>query len=173
MVGAAPLSSRRAAARSASAFSCANLPETLVKIETLCTKRRVYRSVFARAGPRVTPNHGTLFSMKWGDALCLVCPPKLPRVLQEKPLKRLGTTRPLMSTVRLISQLPIALLHAMVHRGTSARILYRFETLSNFVCRPCVNAALHFTVGPHFLQSVLGAVFHRETKKAAPFLLHH
>jgi two-component system response regulator AtoC len=85
------------------AFSCANLPETLVEDELFGHEKGAFTGAFlARQGRVESANHGTLFLDEVGD-LGLGLQPKLLRVLQEKSFERLGSNKTINVDIRLIS----------------------------------------------------------------------
>jgi len=85
------------------AFSCANLPETLVEDELFGHEKGAFTGAFlARQGRVESANHGTLFLDEIGD-LGLGLQPKLLRVLQEKTFERLGSNKTINVDIRLIS----------------------------------------------------------------------
>jgi two-component system response regulator AtoC len=85
------------------AFSCANLPETLVEDELFGHEKGAFTGAFlGRQGRIEAANHGSLFLDEVGD-LPLGLQPKLLRVLQERSFERLGSNRVIGVDVRLIS----------------------------------------------------------------------
>jgi DNA-binding NtrC family response regulator len=85
------------------AFSCANLPETLVEDELFGHEKGAFTGAFLNRQGRVeAANHGSLFLDEVGD-LPLNLQPKLLRVLQERNFERLGSNRTIDVDVRIIS----------------------------------------------------------------------
>jgi transcriptional regulator with GAF, ATPase, and Fis domain len=85
------------------AFSCANLPETLVEDELFGHEKGAFTGAFLNRQGRVeAANHGSLFLDEVGD-LPLGLQPKLLRVLQERNFERLGSNRTINVDVRIIS----------------------------------------------------------------------
>ena len=85
------------------AFSCANLPDTLVEDELFGHEKGAFTGAFcARQGRVECANHGSLFLDEIGD-LPIGLQPKLLRVLQERSFERLGSNRNIEVDVRLIS----------------------------------------------------------------------
>jgi len=85
------------------AFSCANLPETLVEDELFGHERGAFTGAhMCRQGRLESANHGSLFLDEVGD-LPIGLQPKLLRVLQERKFERLGSNRSIDIDVRLIS----------------------------------------------------------------------
>jgi Nif-specific regulatory protein len=84
------------------AFSCANLPETLVDDELFGHERGAFTGATTnRRGRFESADGGTLFLDEIGD-LALPLQAKLLRVLQERTFERLGSVQPLKVDVRLI-----------------------------------------------------------------------
>jgi DNA-binding NtrC family response regulator len=84
------------------AFSCANLPETLVEDELFGHERGAFTgAITARCGRVESADHGTLFPDEIGD-LGLGLQPKLLRVLQERRFERLGGNKTITVDLRLI-----------------------------------------------------------------------
>jgi len=85
------------------AFSCANLPETLVEDELFGHEKGAFTGAFLNRQGRVeAANHGSLFLDEVGD-LPPNLQPKLLRVLQERNFERLGSNRTIDVDVRIIS----------------------------------------------------------------------
>lgn len=85
------------------AFSCANLPDTLVEDELFGHEKGAFTGAFlGRQGKIEAANHGSLFLDELGD-LPIGLQPKLLRVLQERRFERLGSNRIIEVDVRLIS----------------------------------------------------------------------
>jgi Nif-specific regulatory protein len=116
----------RLSPRSASpfvAFSCANLPDTLVDDELFGHERGAFTgAVTSRRGRFESANGGTLFLDEIGD-LALPLQAKLLRVLQERTFERLGSVEPIKADVRLVSATHRNL-QEMVKRGTFREDLY-------------------------------------------------
>jgi len=84
------------------AFSCANLPETLIEDELFGHERGAFTGATAtRLGRFEVANRGTLFLDEIGD-LALGLQSKLLRVLQQRSLERLGSSLPINVDIRLI-----------------------------------------------------------------------
>jgi len=84
------------------AFSCANLPETLVEDELFGHEKGAFTSALgSRQGRIEAADHGTLFLDEIGD-LALGLQPKLLRVLQERNFERLGSNKTISVDIRLI-----------------------------------------------------------------------
>ncbi len=89
-------------ARPLVAFSCANLPETLIEDELFGHEKGAFTGAWAmRRGRLETADNGTLFLDEIGD-LSLGLQPKLLRVLQERSFERLGSNTTINVNIRLI-----------------------------------------------------------------------
>jgi DNA-binding NtrC family response regulator len=85
------------------AFSCANLPETLIEDELFGHERGAFTGALTmRRGRIETADQGSLFLDEIGD-LGLGLQPKLLRVLQERNFERLGGNSTVNVNIRLIS----------------------------------------------------------------------
>jgi DNA-binding NtrC family response regulator len=84
------------------AFSCANLPETLVEDELFGHEKGAFTGALVGRNGRVeTADRGTLFLDEIGD-LGIGLQPKLLRVLQERSFERLGSNKTISVDIRLI-----------------------------------------------------------------------
>ena len=84
------------------AFSCANLPDTLIEDELFGHERGAFTGAMTMRRGRVeTADQGTLFLDEIGD-LGLSLQPKLLRVLQERKFERLGGNATVDVNIRLI-----------------------------------------------------------------------
>jgi DNA-binding NtrC family response regulator len=84
------------------AFSCANLPETLVEDELFGHEKGAFTgAVMSRCGRLEAADQGTLFLDEIGD-LGIGLQPKLLRVLQERRFERLGGNRTINVDIRLV-----------------------------------------------------------------------
>ena len=84
------------------AFSCANLPETLVEDELFGHEKGAFTgAIMNRCGRLEAADHGTLFLDEIGD-LGLGLQPKLLRVLQERRFERLGGNKTINVDLRLV-----------------------------------------------------------------------
>lgn len=105
------------------AFSCANLPETLVDDELFGHERGAFTGAVAvRRGRFESADGGTLFLDEIGD-LPLPLQAKLLRVLQERSFERLGSNAPHNINIRLICATHRNL-QEMVKQGTFREDLY-------------------------------------------------
>ena len=84
------------------AFSCANLPETLVEDELFGHEKGAFTGAqISRRGRLEAADHGTLFLDEIGD-LGIGLQPKLLRVVQERSFERLGSNKTTSVDIRLI-----------------------------------------------------------------------
>jgi transcriptional regulator with GAF, ATPase, and Fis domain len=84
------------------AFSCANLPETLIEDELFGHEKGAFTGALAaRRGRMEMADQGTLFLDEIGD-ISLGLQPKLLRVLQERNFERLGSNSTVNVNIRLI-----------------------------------------------------------------------
>jgi two-component system response regulator AtoC len=84
------------------AFSCANLPETLVEDELFGHEKGAFTgAITSRCGRMEAADHGTLFLDEIGD-LGIGLQPKLLRVLQERRFERLGGNKTVNVDLRLV-----------------------------------------------------------------------
>jgi two-component system, NtrC family, response regulator AtoC len=110
-------------ARPLVAFSCVNLPETLIEDELFGHEKGAFTgALMSRRGRLETADQGTLFLDEIGD-LGLGLQPKLLRVLQERSFERLGSNSPISLNIRLICATNRNL-SEMVQKGTFREDLY-------------------------------------------------
>jgi DNA-binding NtrC family response regulator len=84
------------------AFSCANLPETLVEDELFGHEKGAYTGAIGfRRGRIETADRGTLFLDEVGD-MSIALQPRFLRVLQERTFERLGSCTPVSVNVRVV-----------------------------------------------------------------------
>lgn len=111
------------AARPLVAFSCANLPETLIEDELFGHEKGAFTgAVMSRRGRLESADQGTLFLDEIGD-LSLGLQPKLLRVLQERSFERLGSNAKVSVNIRLICATNRNL-SEMVQQGTFREDLF-------------------------------------------------
>src|ERR1700720_1079032 len=90
------------ASRTVVAFSCANLPETLIEDELFGHEKGAFTGALSsRRGRLEMADQGTLFLDEIGD-LGLGLQPKLLRALQERSFERLGSNSTITVNIRLI-----------------------------------------------------------------------
>jgi len=105
------------------AFSCANLPETLVEDELFGHEKGAFTgALMSRRGRVEAADRGTLFLDEIGD-LGIGLQPKLLRVIQQRNFERLGTNNTTAVDIRLICATNRNLVE-MVQKGTFREELY-------------------------------------------------
>jgi DNA-binding NtrC family response regulator len=105
------------------AFSCANLPETLIEDELFGHEKGAFTGAIAsRRGRLEMAERGTLFLDEIGD-LSMSLQPKLLRVLQERSFERLGSSATTSVNIRVISASNRNLAD-LVHQGKFREDLY-------------------------------------------------
>jgi DNA-binding NtrC family response regulator len=110
-------------ARQMVAFSCVNLPETLIEDELFGHEKGAFTgAMMTRRGRLESADQGTLFLDEIGD-LGLGLQPKLLRVLQERRFERLGSNTAINLNIRLICATHRNL-DEMVQKGTFREDLY-------------------------------------------------
>jgi len=111
------------ASRPLVAFSCANLPETLIEDELFGHEKGAFTGALSmRRGRLEVADQGTLFLDEIGD-INLGLQPKLLRVLQERSFERLGSSGTVNVNIRLICATNRNLAE-MVQQGTFREDLY-------------------------------------------------
>jgi len=112
------------------AVSCAALPETLLEAELFGHEKGAYTgAVGARAGRFEMADGGTLFLDEIGEIPASV-QVKLLRVIQERELERLGSTKPVRVDVRLVAATNRNLEHAVEAGVFRADLYYRLQVVS-------------------------------------------
>lgn len=105
------------------AFSCVNLPDTLIEDELFGHEKGAFTgALMGRRGRLECADQGTLFLDEIGD-LGLSLQPKLLRVLQQRSFERLGSNTPINLNIRLICATNRTLAE-MVQKGTFREDLY-------------------------------------------------
>jgi len=135
------------------AFSCANMPETLVEDELFGHEKGAFTGAIAtRRGRFEAADQGTLFMDEVGD-LPLGLQPKLLRVLQDRAFERLGSNTPRIANIRLLCATHRNL-EEMVKEGKFREDLYyRLNVVQIHMAplrerRDCIPLlALHFLEG--------------------------
>jgi len=152
------------------AFSCANLPETLVEDELFGHEKGAFTGAFtSRQGRVEAANHGTLFLDEIGD-LGLGLQAKFLRVLQERSFERLGSNKTINVDVRVISATNRNLLE-MVKEGKFREDLYYRLNVVELHLPPLRERRDDISLlAHHFLQRSAEA-FHKKARRfAAPVL---
>jgi len=116
-------------ARAFVAFSCANLPETLVDDELFGHERGAFTgAVSSRRGRFEAAHEGTLFLDEIGD-LPFSLQAKLLRVLQERAFERLGSQEVRKVDVRLLSATHRNLEEMVAHHGFREDLYHRLNVV--------------------------------------------
>jgi DNA-binding NtrC family response regulator len=152
------------------AFSCANLPETLVEDELFGHEKGAFTGAFLTRHGRVeTANHGTLFLDEVGD-LGLGLQPKLLRVLQEKTFERLGSNKTINVDIRLISATNRNL-QDMVQQGKFREDLYYRLNVVELRLPPLRERRDDIPLlAHHFLQRATD-LFHKKARRFSPAMM--
>ncbi len=117
------------AAHPFAAFSCANLPETLVEDELFGHEKGAFTgAVMMRRGRLETADRGTLFLDEVGD-LSPGLQPKLLRVLQERTFERLGGNTPVAVNLRLVCATNQNLAEMVQHSKFREDLYYRLNVV--------------------------------------------
>jgi two-component system, NtrC family, response regulator AtoC len=152
------------------AFSCANLPETLIEDELFGHEKGAFTGALAaRRGRFEAAEHGTLFLDEIGD-LSMGLQPKLLRVLQERRFERLGGSTTINVDVRLICATHRNL-HEMVKQGTFREDLFYRLDVVQMVLPPLRDRREDISLlAQHFLQTV-ARQFNKSAKRFSPAAL--
>ncbi len=111
------------------AFSCANLPETLVEDELFGHEKGAFTGAqTCRRGRLEAADHGTLFLDEIGD-LGVGLQPKLLRVIQERNFERLGSNKSICVDIRLICATHRNLTEMMKEGKFREDLYYRLNVL--------------------------------------------
>ena len=153
------------------AFSCANLPETLVEDELFGHEKGAFTGAFlTRQGRVEAANHGTLFLDEIGD-LGLGLQPKLLRVLQEKSFERLGSNKTINVDIRLISATNRNLLE-MVQQGKFREDLYYRLNVVELRLPPLRERRDDISLLAHHFLQRSADLFHKKARRFAPAMMH-
>jgi DNA-binding NtrC family response regulator len=153
------------------AFSCANLPETLIEDELFGHEKGAFTGAVAvRRGRFEIADQGTLFLDEIGD-LALGLQAKLLRVLQQRSFERLGSNTPLNVNIRLICATHRNL-EEMVAQGTFREDLYYRLNVVQLELPPLRERRDGIPVmAYHFLRR-FAREFHKETRRFSPLAMH-
>jgi DNA-binding NtrC family response regulator len=153
------------------AFSCANLPETLVEDELFGHEKGAFTGAFlTRQGRVESANHGTLFLDEIGD-LGLGLQPKLLRVLQEKSFERLGSNKTINVDIRLISATNRNLLE-MVQQGKFREDLYYRLNVVELRLPPLRERRDDISLLAHHFLQRSADLFHKKARRFSPAIMH-
>jgi two-component system response regulator HydG len=111
------------------AFSCANLPDTLVEDELFGHEKGAFTGAQAmRCGRLEAADRGTLFLDEVGD-LGIALQPKLLRVLQERNFERLGSNRSVSVNLRVVCATNRELAKMVEHGKFREDLYYRLNVV--------------------------------------------
>ncbi len=153
------------------AFSCANLPETLVDDELFGHEKGAFTGAIATRRGRFESAHGgTLLLDEIGD-LPLALQSKLLRVLQERSFERLGSIKPVTADVRVVCATHRNL-ESMVAAGTFRKDLFYRLNVVQIQIPPLRERRDEIPVlAQHFLQRFANQ-FGKQTRHFSPLALH-
>jgi DNA-binding NtrC family response regulator len=153
------------------AFSCTNLPETLIDDELFGHEKGAFTGAIAnRRGRLETADQGTLFLDEIGD-LSLGLQPKLLRVLQERSFERLGSNASVNVNVRLITATNRNLAEMVQRREFREDLYYRLNVVQlNLPPLRDRRDDIHL-LAQHFLQ-MAAQQFNKSVKKFSRPALH-
>src|SRR5262249_3518762 len=152
------------------AFSCANLPETLVEDELFGHEKGAFTGAFtSRQGRVEAANHGSVFLDEIGD-LGLGLQAKFLRVLQERSFERLGSNKTINVDVRVISATNRNLLE-MVKEGKFREDLYYRLNVVELHLPPLRERRDDISLLAHHFLQRSAETFHKKARRfAAPVL---
>ena len=146
------------------AFSCANLPETLVEDELFGHEKGAFTGAsVARRGRLEAADQGTVFLDEVGD-IGLNLQPKLLRMLQARTFERLGSNTSISTNIRVVSATNRNL-HEMVQQGKFREdLLYRLNVVQ--IHLPALRERREDIplLAQHFLQK-FAELFHKNAKR--------
>jgi DNA-binding NtrC family response regulator len=152
------------------AFSCANLPDTLVEDELFGHEKGAFTGAFlGRQGKIEAANHGSLFLDEIGD-LPINLQPKLLRVLQERNFERLGSNRNVEVDVRLISATHHNLAE-LVKQGKFREDLYYRLNVVELRLPPLRERRDDISLLAHHFLQKYAQVFKKSVKRFSPATL--
>ena len=153
------------------AFSCVNLPETLVEDELFGHERGAFTGAVAiRRGRFEAADGGTLFLDEIGD-LSLTLQSKLLRVIQERSFERLGSNRTMTANIRLVCATHRNLAE-MVERGEFREDLYyRLNVVQIHLPRLSERRDDIPVLADHFLRR-FASQFGKKRRRISPAAMH-
>ena len=152
------------------AFSCANLPDTLVEDELFGHEKGAFTGAFlGRQGKIEGANHGSLFLDEIGD-LPIGLQPKLLRVLQERNFERLGSNKVIDVDVRLISATNQNL-SELVKQGKFREDLYYRLNVVELHLPPLRERRDDISLLAHHFLQKYSQVFKKNVKRFSPSVL--
>jgi two-component system response regulator AtoC len=153
------------------AFSCVNLPETLIEDELFGHERGAFTgAVTARRGRMEAADGGTLFLDEIGD-LGLGLQPKLLRVLQERTFERLGSNHSQTVNIRVLSATNQDLDTLVRQSRFREDLFYRLNVVE--IHLPPLRERkddIQF-LAQHFLER-FAKQFNKEVRRFSPWALH-
>ncbi len=153
------------------AFSCANLPETLVEDELFGHEKGAFTgAIVSRRGRFETADQGTLFLDEIGD-LALGLQAKLLRVIQERSFERLGSNTPLTVNVRLVCATHRNLAE-MVEQGKFREDLYYRLNVVQLHLPPLRDRREEIPLLVHHFLQRFAAQFGKKTRRFSRLALH-
>lgn len=153
------------------AFSCANLPETLIEDELFGHEKGAFTGAMAaRRGRFEVADQGTLFMDEIGD-LAPGLQAKLLRVLQTRSFERLGSNTPVNVNIRLICATHRNL-EEMVAQGKFREDLYYRLNVVQLELPPLRDRRDGIPVmAYHFLRR-FAQEFHKQASRFSPLAMH-
>jgi DNA-binding NtrC family response regulator len=159
------------AARPLVAFSCANLPETLIEDELFGHEKGAFTGALtSRRGRLEMAEQGTLFLDEIGD-LGFALQPKLLRVLQERSFERLGSSTTTNVNIRLISASNRNLAELVEQGKFREDLYYRINVIEMHIPPLRDRREDIALLARHFLQ-VSAHQFNRKAKNFSDAALH-
>jgi DNA-binding NtrC family response regulator len=153
------------------AFSCTNLPETLIEDELFGHEKGAFTGAhISRRGRFETADQGTLFLDEVGD-LGLGLQPKLLRVLQERKFERLGGNTTVSVDVRLISATNRNLSEMVQRREFREDLYYRLNVVQLELPPLRERCDDIHLLAQHFLQAT-AKQFHKTVLRFSEAALH-
>jgi DNA-binding NtrC family response regulator len=153
------------------AFSCTNLPETLIDDEIFGHEKGAFTGAIAsRRGRLEAADQGTLFLDEIGD-LTLGLQPKLLRVLQERSFERLGSNASVNVNVRLITATNRNLAEMVQRREFREDLYYRLNVVQLHLPPLRDRRDDIHLLAQHFLQ-ISAQQFNKRVKKFSRSALH-
>jgi DNA-binding NtrC family response regulator len=153
------------------AFSCTNLPETLIDDELFGHERGAFTGALAnRRGRLEAADQGTLFLDEIGD-LSLGLQPKLLRVLQERSFERLGSNATVNVNVRLITATNRNLAEMVQRKEFREDLYYRLNVVQLHLPPLRDRRDDIHLLAQHFLQ-LAAQQFNKRVKKFSKPALH-
>ena len=140
------------------AFSCTNLPETLIEDELFGHEKGAFTGALDRRRGRIEgADKGTLFLDEVGD-LGLGLQPKLLRVLQERTFERLGSNATVSVDVRLITATNRNLTEMVQRRDFREDLYYRLNVVQLDLLSPLRERRDDILLGIPFLANGRAAI---------------